>query len=798
MKNNDDTNFKSRIIDHCSRLYAGLALLVVILMLLIPRAEAVLVDVELSLVIDVSNSVDVSEYNLQMDGYANAFRDPAVQANILGGTEGAIAVNAVFFASDYFTTTLDSWRILDSAVAIEDFADELDVFPRPGGGGTDIASGMDRSRLLFDANGFESSNQVMDVSGDGTSNVIETSSARDAAETADIKVNGLPIDNGVTTTISDYYAANVVTPGGFVEIASTFADFEAAVKRKILMETGGDGGDCQVEVVSIDCPDEVDGAYTVNFNLTNGAPNTAFYAWLTPCLDGDLPPGAITLQPEPVGVFPLDPPIPSGDSGSLTIQLPGGASISGETVCFRITLLDRSGGQCCTTKLCVELPPCDCAELMSSQIDCQALSDGTIKYTLTLTVRNRTDFSDTPFTFWHANFLPPDGFDSASVTLSPEIAPGDTGTITTCYYGAPGELCFSLALHDDTLENCCSLEDICLTLPPCGAPCQPDTCQLTRRVPCCPSTGMATIVYTICNNCDVPRTYTWTADGFATPGCDDVLTAAMFTPSSGTIGPVLPGECASVTIMVRCDALAPAGQGCAGFQICAESSPLAPKVCCDGVVYVPQPGEIVIKQANPGLVLIDQDPTQVSFTLENPSDNAVQGTLGFADQRSALAFAVAGAGSGMTEFFTSVSLQPKEKKVLVLDVFQMENETATPDFTEVFITPSLGAPFLQLPMQLALPDPPLGQRARRGIRAISLSPEPTPQVVVRFATEVGKRYQIQESGDLLGWADMSCTVVDVEVDAGGRFIGTGSEVVCVVPCGEPSPAAFYRVVEVAE
>ena len=55
-------------------------------------ASAVPVDLGLSLVIDVSGSVSTAEYNLQMDGYANAFRSSAVQQNILGGNVGAIGV----------------------------------------------------------------------------------------------------------------------------------------------------------------------------------------------------------------------------------------------------------------------------------------------------------------------------------------------------------------------------------------------------------------------------------------------------------------------------------------------------------------------------------------------------------------------------------------------------------------------------------------------------------------------------------------------------------------------------------
>ncbi|HNP26501.1 MAG TPA: DUF1194 domain-containing protein [Nitrosomonas sp.] len=199
-------------------------------------ASAVLVDSELSLVIDVSGSVSGSEYNLMMDGYANAFRDSTVQNNILnGGTNGAIAVNAVFFASGAYTTSLDSYTLLNSAASINAFADILDNFTRPGSGGTVISSGMNKSltTLLAD-NGFESTNMIMDVSGDGTSSISSTQAARNAAQAAGVTVNGITIGSlGINT----FYNDNVITSNGFSIHATDFTDFENGVKQKLRIET---------------------------------------------------------------------------------------------------------------------------------------------------------------------------------------------------------------------------------------------------------------------------------------------------------------------------------------------------------------------------------------------------------------------------------------------------------------------------------------------------------------------------------------------------------------------------------
>ena len=775
----------------------GVLWITILTVLSTSRTLAVPVDVELSLVIDVSGSVSPAEYTLMMDGYAAAFNDPTIQANILAGTEGAIAVNVVFFSGAFIPTTLENWRLLDSAADISAFANDLDTFPNPGGGGTNISTGINRSTFLFDSNGYESSTLIMDVSGDGTSSIASTETARNNAETAGITINGLPIENGISTTITDYYTAHVITPGAFIETATSFATFDDAVKRKLTRETDtGGGAPCDYELLDIACPDNAGDPFVVNLNITNNDANTAIYGWLTPCPGPDLPPGAITLQPEPASVFILPTAIPAGETAPLSFDLPSAGLMGGEKVCFRLTLLDQTGGQCCTMKICVDIPVCPCAELVSTQISCQPLSDGTIKYTISLTIRNRTDMTAMPHDFAYANFLPPSGFAPASVDIIPDIAPGATGTITTCYFGAPGELCFSLALHDAALDKCCPLDNICLTLPDCGHPCQPDTCTITHRAPCVPSVGFAEIVYTICNNCDVPRTYSWSADGIAAPGCDDILTPSDFSPSSGTLGPVAPGDCASVTIRVSC-ANMQFGQ-CAGYQVCASYNANVAPVCCNGVAYVPAAGALVMRQSPPAaLPVIDQNPTPVEFRIHNTSSAAVNAALTFTDKFSVLGFSLG--NSGDNEFFTQVALQPNEEKTVTVNVFQLEQGNNIPDFSDIQIWAYLAGgtredqPSLLIPAQLAvslLAPPP----APFEISDFNVSAIPSPRVIVRFPTIAGQTYQIQESPDLKKWENAACTVVDVEVDAAGRFQGTGAEVTCIVPCNSVAPENFYRAV----
>jgi len=200
----------------------------------------IVVDTKLSLVIDVSGSVNTTEFNLQMDGYADSFRSSSIQNLILNGAEGQIAVNTVFFSSS--ATTATSFSLLDSTVAINDFANYLDNVARPQGIGfsTNIDAGINAALPgLLDTTDFESSRLVMDVSGDGTDNVglpSELTTAVADAEAAGVTINGLAIGD---TTLVTYFSDNVITSDGFVQQATDFGTFDAAVDQKLRVELGG-------------------------------------------------------------------------------------------------------------------------------------------------------------------------------------------------------------------------------------------------------------------------------------------------------------------------------------------------------------------------------------------------------------------------------------------------------------------------------------------------------------------------------------------------------------------------------
>lgn len=211
---------------------AGLALLG-----LAGTAEAIPVDLELSLVIDSSGSIDAGEFSQQINGYSEAFRQTAVIDSIVNSPNG-IAVNTILFSSN--ASEVIPFQQLQTAQDVLDFADQLDAITRIGGG-TDIAAGINLAVETLNTNAFETGNIIIDVSGDGEQNEFgDVSASRDAALSAGVtRINGIAIDDPGQSDVFDFYQANVI--GGvdsFVLQADGFDDFDAAIANKIQIEVG--------------------------------------------------------------------------------------------------------------------------------------------------------------------------------------------------------------------------------------------------------------------------------------------------------------------------------------------------------------------------------------------------------------------------------------------------------------------------------------------------------------------------------------------------------------------------------
>jgi len=194
------------------------------------------VDLELSLIVDVSGSVDASEFDLQKTGYVKAFQDASIQAAIASGH--SVAANLIYWSGANQQQVAVDWFLITDASSANTFASLIDATVRPFSGNTAVGSGINFAVPLFGSNAFIGTRQVIDVSGDGAANEgANTAAARDAAALVGIQINGLPI-LGEPGLLS-FYTDNVVTAGGFVQPAASFVDFERAVTVKVGKEIIG-------------------------------------------------------------------------------------------------------------------------------------------------------------------------------------------------------------------------------------------------------------------------------------------------------------------------------------------------------------------------------------------------------------------------------------------------------------------------------------------------------------------------------------------------------------------------------
>ena len=204
--------------------------------LAIPRAAAASpVGVELLLLVDVSGSVNSSEYTLQKQGYVNAFQNPAIQSQIASIANG-IAVGYAEWSGAASQSLLVNFTQLTDATSATNFANAIGATSRGSIGITAPGSAINWGVPLFGSNGFESKNLVIDVSGDGRqNNGANTMMAAANAFAGGIIVNGLPILG--EPNLEAWYLDNIVTPGGgFLTVANNFNDFERALTTKIARE----------------------------------------------------------------------------------------------------------------------------------------------------------------------------------------------------------------------------------------------------------------------------------------------------------------------------------------------------------------------------------------------------------------------------------------------------------------------------------------------------------------------------------------------------------------------------------
>ncbi|MBO0335303.1 DUF1194 domain-containing protein [Sneathiella sp. CAU 1612] len=218
-------------------------LLAALVFLLVPKTDAVAdeVDMQLVLAIDVSSSVNYDEYNLQMRGFANAFRDDLVIEAIAAGPRGMISIAATHWAGLGEQKMIVDWRTIATPEDAHEFAKQLDNVPRTFPyGGTAIAGALDHAFSLFSRDRNISIRKVIDISGDGVVSIGRPpETTRDRIVASGVIINGLPILND-EPELDRYYRERVIGGiGAFTEPATGYEDFARAIAIKLAREIRG-------------------------------------------------------------------------------------------------------------------------------------------------------------------------------------------------------------------------------------------------------------------------------------------------------------------------------------------------------------------------------------------------------------------------------------------------------------------------------------------------------------------------------------------------------------------------------
>lgn len=201
-------------------------------------AQEPVVDLLLALAVDASGSVNQTRFELQRQGYADAFRHPRVIGAIRSGQARAIAVTMFQWTGPSMQRWVVSWHVVRDEATAEAFADAVEAGPRLlFGGGTSISGAIDYGVRLLAGAPMKARRRIIDVSGDGWNNGGRAVTlARDEAVALDIRINGLPI-LALEPDLDEYFRENVIGgPGAFAIAADSYETFAAAILNKLVLE----------------------------------------------------------------------------------------------------------------------------------------------------------------------------------------------------------------------------------------------------------------------------------------------------------------------------------------------------------------------------------------------------------------------------------------------------------------------------------------------------------------------------------------------------------------------------------
>ncbi|GGX50205.1 hypothetical protein GCM10007385_18250 [Tateyamaria omphalii] len=202
----------------------------------------------LALGLDVSGSVDVREYRLQMDGLAAALDSGKVRQALLQVPSAPVHLLVYEWSGPEDPEVILPWTAIDSAAVLNGVIGQLRATERrQASPGTALGLAM-REGAAHLAQRSDCWKLTLDLSGDGKSNLgIRPIDVKPELEDTGITINALVIgadtvgmgdlQQGEISALSAYFQNNVIVGSdSFVETALGFEDYAAAMARKLERE----------------------------------------------------------------------------------------------------------------------------------------------------------------------------------------------------------------------------------------------------------------------------------------------------------------------------------------------------------------------------------------------------------------------------------------------------------------------------------------------------------------------------------------------------------------------------------
>lgn len=199
------------------------------------------VDVALVLAVDSSSSIDASEFRFQQQAISTALRDEAVLRTMADAGQVAIAV--LFWGDPNTPVQQTEWVRVASLSDAERLARTVESMPRRVRGNTGLSTGLDAALDRLENVGC-AHRSVVNVSGDGKGTLLMRRTGRTPwleevrarAEANKVTINALVV-SGEEPGLAEYYESKVITGDeAFVVEIGDFADYAAALRRKLIRE----------------------------------------------------------------------------------------------------------------------------------------------------------------------------------------------------------------------------------------------------------------------------------------------------------------------------------------------------------------------------------------------------------------------------------------------------------------------------------------------------------------------------------------------------------------------------------